>query len=311
MLPPIASGEWQATGLTLPVGTDHSLLVNHAGTTTITGPLMAAAYLKTIGTEVDVDVLVPATPAAPAWAGTVQLLISTPQAPNQSVGTVDMTPLSRGQWHTLRFPLSSAQAALFANGTRDVSFSLVTNLPASPDPLHVGSPRFAGTLTTRATVPTDDPYARDPVFGFEDATLWRSTAALARDTSVVTQGSAALRVTGGNYNEITSRTFRTDGLTSVGTLKVDVFVPQTQPNPSWFGDVNAYVSCPSAGVNNAFLANRPLTGLPRNKYSTLSFGVPATVTAALTSKRNDCTVKLALNVPSNASPHRFDNLRFQ
>ena len=311
MLSPMASGEWRATGLTLPVGADHSLLVNHAGNTTITGPLIAASYLKTIGTEIDVDVLVPSTPGAPAWAGTVQLLLSTPQSPNQSVGTVDMTPLSRGQWHTLRFPLSSTQSAAFANGVRDVSFSVVTNLPASPEPLHVGSLRFAGTLTTRPTVPTEDPYAREPVFGFEDATLWRSTAALARDTSSVTQGSAALRVTGGNYNEITSRTFRTDGLLPGSSLKVDVFVPNTQPNPYWFGDVSAYVSCPSAGVNNTFLATRPLTGLPRNRYSTLTFTLPANVKDALGSKRNDCTVKLALNVPTNAAPHRFDNLRFQ
>ena len=310
-LPPMGGGEWQASGVTLPVGADHSLLVNRAGYTLITGPLIAASHLQTIGTEVYVDVLVPSTPAAPAWAGNIQLLMSTPQAPNQSVGTADLTPLSRGQWHALRFPLTSAQAAAFANGVRDISFSLATNLPASAEPLHIGSMRFAGTLTVRSNLPTDDPFGRDPVFGFEDATLWSSSAALARDTSQVTQGSAALKVTGGNYNEITSRTFRTDGLGAPISMKVDVFVPQFQPNPYWFGDINAFVSCPSAGVNNAFLANRALTGLPRNNYSTLTFPVPANVGAALGSKRNDCTVKLALNVPGNAAPHRFDNLRFQ
>ena len=75
--------------------------------------------------------------------------------------------------------------------------------------------------------------------------------------------------------------------------------------------MSAYVSCPSANVNNAFLATRPLTGLPRNQYSTLAFTVPANVTAALGSKRNDCTIRLGLNVPAGAAPHRFDNLRFQ
>ena len=178
-LPPMGGGDWRANGLTLPVGPDHSLLVS-SGNTTITGPLIAAAYLQTVGTELDVDVLVPSAPGAPAWAGTVQLLMSTPQSPLQNVGTVDMTQLSRGQWHALRFPLTSAQSAALVNGTRDVSFTFATNLPASPEPLHIGSLRFAGTLTTRTTVPTDDPYGRDPVFGFEDATTWRSsTAALA------------------------------------------------------------------------------------------------------------------------------------
>jgi hypothetical protein len=309
-LPSLASGEWTSGGQPLPVSATHQLVFSQPGYTTAAGPLFDTGALRRVGDAVAVDVLVPRDPAAPAWAGAVQLYLSTPTGPNQYVGQQELTPLRRGQWHTLTFPLTASQRETVQASVRDVSFSLAVNRPPGGEPTQLSNLRFAGALTVRASVPTEDPYDRAPVFGFENETAWRSTQATLSRAAALTQGAASLQVQANGWSEIKSRTFRTNGLVPSAALKLDVRVPAQQPNPHWFGDVSAFVSCPSANLHNAFLATRPLTGLAAGATHTLSFDVPSAVGTALSGPRNDCTVSLALNVPAGAGAYQIDNLRF-
>jgi hypothetical protein len=309
-LPSLASGEWTSAGQPLPVSATHQLVIAQPGYTAAAGPLFETSALRRVGDAVAVDVLVPRTPAAPAWAGAVQLYMSTPAIPNQYVGQKELSPLVRGQWHTLTFPLTAGQHQTLLGSVRDVSFSIAVNRPQGAEPTQLSNLRFAGAITVRESVPSEDPYDRAPVFGFENATAWRSTQATLSQAPALTQGSASLQVQGNGWSEIKSRTFRTNGLVPSAALKLDVRVPTQQPNPYWFGDMSAFISCPSANLHNAFLASRPLTGLAAGTTHTLSFAVPSAVGAALSGPRNDCTVTLALNVPAGAGAYRLDNLRF-
>lgn len=86
--------------------------------------------------------------------------------------------------------------------------------------------------------------------------------------------------------------------------------PANQPNPSWLGDLQIFVSCPSAGVFNAPLGTRGLTGLAAGEFSTLTYDVPADVVAVLSGAHPDCALSFALNVNAGAGTWVLDNLGF-
>jgi len=94
------------------------------------------------------------------------------------------------------------------------------------------------------------------------------------------------------------------------TLKLDVFVPSGQPNPYWFGAVQLYASCPSGGMNNAYLGQAELTGKPTRAFSTVSYAVPSSVQSTLSGTHNDCSFSVAVNVNQTPTPVVLDNLRF-
>jgi len=148
------------------------------------------------------------------------------------------------------------------------------------------------------------------VFGFEDAAQWSSTVALSSSTTH-TQGTTALGVAAKNYVEVNSvKLGSLTGVTSM--LGLDVRLPTTQPNPFWYGFVQLLVSAPSKGINNVFLGTQELTGRPLAQYFPLTFSLPANVVTTLKAGGySDFTVKLVVNVPSNATgTYLFDNLHF-
>ena len=150
------------------------------------------------------------------------------------------------------------------------------------------------------------------VMGFEDSG-WTPTTAQALPSvtaSPRTQGCYALAVKGSGFMSLNSARFATPAPGVKPTLKLDVLVPPGQPNPSWFGAVQLYASCPSGGMYNTYIGQAELTGKPTGVFSTVSFGVPANVQSTLSGTHNDCFFSVAVNVNATPTPIVLDNLRF-
>jgi hypothetical protein len=149
------------------------------------------------------------------------------------------------------------------------------------------------------------------LFGFENPLDWNATnASLSLVTSPITQGCGALGVAGQGYMPITSAPFPTSALSVQNAVSVDLFIPANQPNPSWLGAVQAYLTCPSANFFNQYIGQVELTGKPQNQFSTLRFSLPAPIVSTLGRSLNDCFWGLTLNVNRTGRTWIFDNLRF-
>jgi hypothetical protein len=148
------------------------------------------------------------------------------------------------------------------------------------------------------------------VFGFEDATQWKSSVTLSSSTTH-TQGSKSLGVKAKGYTEVTSVAL--PSLTGVtGRIGFDLLLPTAEPNPFWYGFVQLLVSVPSKGVNNLFVGQQELTGKPLNQFFPVDFILPPSlVTTLQAGGYSDFKAKLVVNVPSNATgTYLFDNLHF-
>jgi hypothetical protein len=190
---------------------------------------------------------------------------------------------------------------------------LGVNRPSSAGPIRLANLRFTGPLTFRSLPPDGaDPHSARTVLSFDDLGAWTSAqAGLSNDTAAKTEGTAALAVLAAGYSEIVSRTFATVGLQPTRSLALDVRVPTQQPNPYWFGDLQLFLTCPSAGIYSAPLGYNALTGLGTGAFHTLGFALPPAALTALATPRSDCSLSIALNVPAGAGAYVFDNLRFQ
>jgi hypothetical protein len=149
----------------------------------------------------------------------------------------------------------------------------------------------------------------ESILGFELQGAWTSTAPLSLNATLKTQGLFGLNVGGSGYRLLVSSALRTPLLPVGPTLRLDFYVPGNQPNPQWFGAVQAYVSCPSAGMHNAYLGQVELTGKPTNRFSPLAFSVPANVQTALSQARTDCFFSLAVNTNQTPVVPVVDNVR--
>jgi len=149
------------------------------------------------------------------------------------------------------------------------------------------------------------------LFGFEDVQRWSSTAGvLSLVTSPVTQGCGALGVKGQGYLPITGSAFTTRGLVTNSAASVDLFIPGNQPNPSYVGALQMYLSCPSGNLFNQYVGQVLLTGKPQNSYSTLRIPLPAVIKSTLARTLDDCAFTLGLNVNATGQTWLIDNLRF-
>jgi hypothetical protein len=148
------------------------------------------------------------------------------------------------------------------------------------------------------------------LMGFEDLGWTSIQAQLSLSPSLHTQGCFGLNVAGNGYMVVNSAPFATPLTGVTSTLKLDVYVPPAQPNPYWFGAVQLYASCPSAGMNNAYLGQAELTGKPTGAFSTVSYAVPSNVRTTLLGSHNGCFFSVAVNVNATPTPVVLDNLRF-
>lgn len=154
------------------------------------------------------------------------------------------------------------------------------------------------------------------IVGFEQPSGWTtSSGSLARSTDC-TQGTGALAVNAPiNYTTLTSKPIGSQSslgaeLIVGGTVAIDLKLPVQQPNPSWYGAVQLFVTVPSRGVYNAYLGQDELTGNRVNQWQTYWFSVPSSVGSALQNQAyGDLTVTVVLNVPSSGTgTYLLDNL---
>jgi hypothetical protein len=165
----------------------------------------------------------------------------------------------------------------------------------------------AATATQHVTV-----VAIGNVFGFEQAGQWSSPqATLTQVSSPKTQGASAMAVNGSGFIEISSIAMDARTLPGVTShLAYDLFIPTNPPNPFWIGATQLYVSVPSVGIYNQFIAQIELTGKPLGAFSTMSFTLPTNVVTALRGASSDVTFKITLNVNRHPQPFVLDNMRF-
>ncbi|MET0790925.1 MAG: hypothetical protein ABW061_05345, partial [Polyangiaceae bacterium] len=181
------------------------------------------------------------------------------------------------------------------------------------DPAHR---RFVRSAFIEAVQPYRAQIMRDfltPVPGFERASGWLSNqAAVSLSGTTKTQGASSLRVLASNgWSELKSVATSLVGAGIIGpSLKLDLFLPTNQPNPYFLGTVTVLISSPSARINNQYLGQVSLNGLPTGKFSTLSFALPAALQRNLGYGLTDVTFTIQLNVNPNSSAYYFDNLRF-
>ncbi len=156
------------------------------------------------------------------------------------------------------------------------------------------------------------------VLGFEAKAGWTVSSGSVASTSNRTQGAAALAITAPqNYTTLVSAKLAsgTAGLAAISdtgaTVALDFEQPTLQPNPSYLGAVQLYLSCPSKSIYNQYLGQVELTGKPLGVFQTLAFTVPDSVRRSLANATySDLTFTIAVNVPSGAKgTYTVDNLR--
>lgn len=155
----------------------------------------------------------------------------------------------------------------------------------------------------------------NPILGFEKPGAWTSTQAqLSVHTGRAVEGIASLQVlTPASFHAIVSPNFSTAGLTPVGNkITLDLFVSPAQPNPSWVGNIEVLISIPSAGIDNQWAGNYPLTPLARGSFQRIQFAaLPTATRTALNAAPSDVKLQFNLNVTSNSGPYYLDNIRFE
>jgi RHS repeat-associated protein len=154
------------------------------------------------------------------------------------------------------------------------------------------------------------------VLGFEAQTDWALDPSDSGTTAIVglnsnrTQGESSFEVAAQNFARFNSAPMSSIG--SVGPIVLlDVLLPTSQANPSWYGDGQMFVSSPSLGINNVPLGDVPMTGLALGTWQTLAFQMPAATAATIAhGVYSDLTFSVVLNVPFNETGHYLlDNIR--
>lgn len=148
---------------------------------------------------------------------------------------------------------------------------------------------------------------------FEDPqrawTVGVGSVTLTTTTSAASHLLQSLQVNGCQNAAINSPIFNTHELPAGNKLSVDVRLPTQQQNPYWLGDLQAFISIPSAGLNNLWLGQQLFQGQPLGTFRTLDFTLPPSVKTALAANRSDAQIRLALNTGNCLAPVLIDNLR--
>lgn len=154
----------------------------------------------------------------------------------------------------------------------------------------------------------DASYSAEQVLGFEDAGAWQGPGVLGT-TTTRTEGAASLAVQPSHHHAlyVSSPISFTSG--PPRSLRFDLRLPPTEPNPHEFGKAEVYLECPSAKLHNAHLGEVKLTGLALGTFHTLTFPIPSHVQKRLASGCSDLQVKIELHVPGSSGVYYLDNLR--
>lgn len=149
---------------------------------------------------------------------------------------------------------------------------------------------------------------------FENTSYWNfingTSGTLSNDTSTTTQGNASIQIGGNGWQHIQSIDLNTADFKEISSdLKFDIYAGPTQPDPLW-GELQFYVNCPSAGINNLYIGNAILENLSLGMFTTVTISLPSNVLTALNGNYNDFSFSIALNTSPGSGPYYIDNMRF-
>jgi len=135
---------------------------------------------------------------------------------------------------------------------------------------------------------------------------------LSNDTSLKSEGTLSLKFNGTGYMVVATPVFASSEITSYSSqLSLDIYMSSPATNPSWLGQVQLFVTCPSGGIYNQPAGQVDLTGLALDKWDTLNFALPAKIVNLFKGSYKDVQINVAVNTNQTASkPYRIDNFRF-
>jgi len=148
------------------------------------------------------------------------------------------------------------------------------------------------------------------VMGFELTSDWTASSGQLSVGPRRIEGSASLQVANPGYAVITSRALSTLGSGVSTLIGFDIQIPESQPNPSWFGAAQLFVNLPSRGINNVLVGQKDLTYMPRGIFQRVEFPMSASLQAALRSTFTDLRFSIVLSAPPGATPYLLDRLSF-
>ena len=146
------------------------------------------------------------------------------------------------------------------------------------------------------------------IFGFENATDWTvtsGTGVFQQTTlaSLVAEGAAALLIKPQGYTMIQSRPFSTRAIRGLDTLRMQVRIPQNLGNPNWPGDLQIFLTVPSANQWRQPIGQAVFQGLPQGQFIPVAMPIPTGLKTVLNGNYDDAFLELALNGPDSSDAY--------
>ena len=148
------------------------------------------------------------------------------------------------------------------------------------------------------------------VLGFESASGWSITSGSIATSTTHSQGSFSIKTSGVTSASMTSQALTTlSGVTS--TLSFDLQLPNTQPNTTYYGQIELHINLPSQGVYDSFIGLKLLQPpFVLGSFQTLPFTIPDWIVQKLeVATYSDLTWRFLISLPANNGGVYFDNMR--
>jgi hypothetical protein len=149
------------------------------------------------------------------------------------------------------------------------------------------------------------------VLGFESTSGWSITSGSIATNTTHSQGSFSIKTSGVTSASMTSQALTTlSGVSS--TMAFDILLPTSQPNATYFGQLELHINLPSQGVYDSFVGLKLLQPpFTLGSFQTIEFMIPDWIFQKLKSTTySDLTWKFLISLPANNGGVSFDNMRF-
>src|SRR5262249_26272221 len=159
---------------------------------------------------------------------------------------------------------------------------------------------------------SSDLLGNSTVLGFESASGWTINQGSIATNTAHSQGSFSIKTTGVTSASMTSQVLTTlPGVTS--TLAFDIQLPTSQPNATYYGQIELHVNLPSQGVYDSFIGLKLLQPpFTLGSFQTIQFMIPDWIFNKLKSTTySDLSFKFLISLPANNGGIYFDNMRLR
>jgi hypothetical protein len=245
--------------------------------------------------NIALDVYVPSGQSA--WAGAIELSGEVPAAGvwDTYLAYRSLDGLPRDTWVKVEFPIPAGLKSALDGDYPNARLRATSSTELSG--VRVRGLRFSGTAPTAARPPHQalrSDVRSNAFLDFETDGDW---SGLNTETSLMaSHGLRSMRLSTDGWTEVETRVFATSELPAVGqALSLDVFVPQALPQPSWIGNVSAYLQCPSKGVWGRWLGQAELGKLFPGEWNTVRIPLGSSTITTLQSGASDCSLRVTVS----------------